>query len=341
MAIVQAAIIAKNEEGRLGACLESLRPLVDRIVVVDTGSTDDTLRVAKSFTSFVYPSWTFRRHHEPCDFHFANARNEALAYCDNGWILSVDADERVEGCDLRGYLEAAEHSTFEVAIALNGEYARGQCLKRSGPLTAFVPRLFRNDGSRRWRYRVHETPWPFVANKLPKSVLRIVHERSTLRSGTVERNHALLKKQLHEVWAPEWSNQDRFKTLLDLGGACRDRKEPFEAIGYLSGALHFLGDKAQMAAYVHSQLAGCYFMAGLMDKSARHATMAWQLVPGYMEPLLVLIASLLKIKRYTEALPLIEAARSIKQPLRFIRGADDEQFERNWLDAAEAKCMAA
>lgn len=338
MDIVQAALITRNEEARLAACLESLRPLVDRIVVVDTGSSDGTLRVAKSFTPDVYQSTTCG---PDGDFHFSQARNEALAHCDTGWVLSVDADERVEGCDLRGYLRGVEHSTFEVAITLNGEYARGQCLKRSGPLTAFVPRLFRNDGARKWRYRVHETPWPFVPNRLPEGVLRIVHERSTLRRGTIERNHALLKKQLREVWAPEWSDEDRLKTLLDLGGACRDRKDPFEAIGYLHAALHFLGKRTQTAAYVHNLLAGCYYTAGMVDTGARHAMDAWQFAPGYMEPLLVLIASLLRVGKHTEALPLIEAARSIKEPLRFIRGEDDERFERNWLDAAEAKCLAA
>ena len=338
MDIVQAAIITRNEEAHLEACLRSLRPLVDRIVVVDNSYTDHTLKIAKSLTPYANKSKGFGPDRE---FHFANARNEALAYCGKGWILSVDADERVEGCDLRGYLQGVGHSTFEVAITLNGEYARGQCLKRSGPLTAFVPRLFRNDGSRRWRYRVHETPWPFVPNKLPESVLRIVHERSTLRAGTVERNYVLLKRQLRDVWTPEWSNEDRLKTLLDLGGACRDRKDPFEAIGYLHGALHFLGETSQRSAYVHNQLAGCHFTLGLMDKSVQHAMAAWKLVPGYMEPLLVLIASLLRIEKYTEALPLIKAARSIEQPLRFIRGEDDERFERNWLDAAEAKGLAA
>ena len=340
---VQGVIIAKNEESRIAGCLQSLRPLVDEVILVDGGSSDGTGQVARLHGATVHRSVLFTSSTPAGDFDFSVARNEALEHCDEGaWILSIDADERVEGEGLRAWLQTAEHATYEVMIRLAGDYLRGDGpLQRRGTVTAYVPRLFVNDGQRRWRYRCHEMVQPFTTNKLPSEVLAIVHERSTLRPGTIARNHAMLKQQLREVWAPEWDDDDRLKTLTDLAGCCRDAHEPFEAIGCFYGALAITGHESQRAAYIHCQLAGCWFKVGFMDRSVTHAMKAWKLVHGYVEPLLVAIACLLTLHRYADALPLIGAVRKIKDPFRVYCRDDDDRTETEWLDKAEAKCLVA
>ncbi len=340
---IQAVIIAKNEEARLGDCLKSLRPLVDEVIVVDGGSRDQTWKVAKLGGATVHRSALFTAITQAEDFDFSVARNEALEHCAKGaWVLSVDADERVEGRDFRPWLVGAKHSTYEVMIKLKGDYSSGDGpLSRRGTVTGYVPRLFVNDGAKRWRYRCHEMVQPFVANRLLPELLTIVHERSTLRPGTLARNHAMLKQQLREVWAPEWDDDDRLKTLTDLAGCCRDAHEPFEAIGYLNAALAMAGGSSTRAAYIHCQLAGCWFRVGLMDRSVTHAITAWKRVNGYVEPLLIAIACLLTLHRHTDALPLIKAARKINDPFRVYCRDDDDRAEAEWLDNAEAKCLVA
>lgn len=77
--------IAKNEELTLPQCLSSVKDMVDEIIVLDTGSTDRTVEVAKQFGAKVY-------HFEWCH-DFSVARNQALKYVTGDWILVLDADE--------------------------------------------------------------------------------------------------------------------------------------------------------------------------------------------------------------------------------------------------------
>lgn len=78
-------IIVKNEAEQLSRCLASVQALVDEIVLLDTGSTDDTITIAQSFGAQV-------QHFVWCN-DFAVARNECLKYASGDWILVLDADE--------------------------------------------------------------------------------------------------------------------------------------------------------------------------------------------------------------------------------------------------------
>ena len=77
--------IAKNEAPSLPQCLGSVKDVVDEMVILDTGSTDRTVEIAKDFGAKVY-------HFQWCD-DFAAARNEALKYVQGEWVLVLDADE--------------------------------------------------------------------------------------------------------------------------------------------------------------------------------------------------------------------------------------------------------
>lgn len=111
MVVLSAVLIVKNEAHRLPACLEALRAVADEIVVVDTGSTDGTEAIARSFTEKVHRfAW--------CD-DFAAARNAALAHASGDWVLSIDADEVIEApADARARLTAfaAEHDPTWVGL---------------------------------------------------------------------------------------------------------------------------------------------------------------------------------------------------------------------------------
>jgi glycosyltransferase involved in cell wall biosynthesis len=79
------AMIVKNESRCLGRCLQSVRGVVDEIVVADTGSTDDTIKIAREFGAKI-------SNFEWVD-DFAAARNFALRQAAGDWILVLDADE--------------------------------------------------------------------------------------------------------------------------------------------------------------------------------------------------------------------------------------------------------
>lgn len=85
---ISLCMIVKNEEKVLKRCLESLKDLVDEMIIVDTGSTDGTKAIAYEYTSHVY------------DFEWVNdfsaAKNEAIRKAKGKWILVLDADEYVQ-----------------------------------------------------------------------------------------------------------------------------------------------------------------------------------------------------------------------------------------------------
>ncbi len=84
---ISLCMIVKNEESHLPGCLSSAAPYVDEIVVVDTGSNDRSIEIAKSFGA--------RIHHFQWINDFSAARNESLRHATGGWVLQLDADERL------------------------------------------------------------------------------------------------------------------------------------------------------------------------------------------------------------------------------------------------------
>ena len=79
-------IITRNEADRIEQCLESVTGWADEVLIVDSGSTDGTLEIARRYTDRIYETdWP----------GFGPQRNRALAWCKHDWVLSLDADEVV------------------------------------------------------------------------------------------------------------------------------------------------------------------------------------------------------------------------------------------------------
>lgn len=86
MAKISACIISYNEERKIEDCLKSLLPVVDEIIVVDSLSTDDTIKIAEKYTDKIY--------HQEFIGHIEQ-KNLAISKASNDWILSLDCDERL------------------------------------------------------------------------------------------------------------------------------------------------------------------------------------------------------------------------------------------------------
>ena len=81
-------MIVRDEENTLNLCLNSVKDIVDQMVIVDTGSKDKTIQIAKNLGADVHQfQW--------CD-SFAEARNESIKYANGDWILWMDADETLD-----------------------------------------------------------------------------------------------------------------------------------------------------------------------------------------------------------------------------------------------------
>ena len=140
-------IITNNEGLNIRACLESVA-WADEIIVVDSGSTDDTVAIAREFTQQVYA------HDWP---GFGVQKNRALDYATNEWVFSIDADERVTP-ELRAEIEAAiakpQADAYEMPRLSS---FCGRFMRHSGWYPDYVLRLFRRGKGRFNDALVHES----------------------------------------------------------------------------------------------------------------------------------------------------------------------------------------
>lgn len=139
-------IITKNEALNIRECIESVK-WADEIIVVDSGSTDDTVAICRKLTPHVYI------HDWP---GFGIQKNRALDYASKEWVLSLDADERVTP-ELRAEIEA----TMRDGKAQGYEVPRlssfcGRFMHHSGWYPDYVLRLFRRGSARFSDNLVHE-----------------------------------------------------------------------------------------------------------------------------------------------------------------------------------------
>jgi tetratricopeptide (TPR) repeat protein len=136
-------MIVRNEAQHLARCLQSTRAVVDETIVVDTGSTDDTLAIAQAHHAQVYSiAW-------PNDF--AVARNISLQYATGEWILVLDADEvLVPGC-VPSLQEVLQQPDILVVNLIRHEVGASQ-----SPYS-LLSRLFRRHPNLRFSRPYHET----------------------------------------------------------------------------------------------------------------------------------------------------------------------------------------
>lgn len=145
------AMIVRNEEAHLERCLNSVLDLFPEIIVLDTGSSDRTMEIARKFTRHVY--------HQSWQDNFALHRNKSFSYATGDWVLQIDADEEMIFDDpkmpeiLLAYLSRLPDDVNACAILLRDW--REQQQRYAAELDAV--RLFRN-GRVKYRRRIHNEP---------------------------------------------------------------------------------------------------------------------------------------------------------------------------------------
>jgi glycosyltransferase involved in cell wall biosynthesis len=146
--LITAVVLAFNEQEMIEACLNTLG-FVGEVIVVDTGSTDDTVKLAESWgarvVSIKSPS-------------FAYKRTEVLKQVKTPWVMYVDADERVTPRLAQEILVNVETQTAS-ALTLNRQnFFFGQVMKGGGWQNDKVTRVFQTDKLKKWQGSIHESP---------------------------------------------------------------------------------------------------------------------------------------------------------------------------------------
>ncbi len=146
---ISAVVITFNEEANIASALQSLAGIADEIIVVDSFSTDRTVKQAREFTDRVVErKWT----------NYADQKNYADGLASHPWILSLDADERVSE-ELRAELLALKaHDPACAAFSMPRlVFYLGRWIRHCGWYPDRKIRLFRRDAARWEGEYVHET----------------------------------------------------------------------------------------------------------------------------------------------------------------------------------------
>lgn len=295
---ISGVLIAKNEAALIGRCIKSIQAF-DEVVVLDTGSTDKTVKISKDLGAKVTVMDQI-----PSPFHFAMARNEATALATGDWIFTIDADEVLRPGAIRKIRKAIDEAgDFTAFITTFIDQAH-----RKATQTTVIKKikLFRKS-EWDWKYRVHEqlVPKDLAKRKVGDlgevSVEHLPAADKTVRHG---QNIELLKLCIKE--SPEY-----VRAFRHLGQELMLEKKWTEAIPYLAE----YSEKTQEGPLDKSQglmmIGDSYVGIGKVDEALKWFDVAGATDPRRREPYHRAAWALIKTCRLDEALIYIRKILSI------------------------------
>jgi len=239
--VLSLVIITKNNEKDLERCLKSVKGLVDEIILVDTGSSDGTKKIAAKFTDKIHDfKWTG---------DFSEAKNYALNLATGRWIINLDADESVSREDhgkITNLIKNAPSNVFGFSLIQRNYTSKpgsfgwvsstGDEYEESRVATGFIPRrivrLFRKDLKIYFEGRVHDS--------VEKSIIR---ENKNILALEVPIHHfGMLNRSL-----------DRTKMYIDMEKENLRKGDSFQMY-QIATQLHSVGDLDDALAWLDSSL---------------------------------------------------------------------------------------
>ncbi len=279
---ISACLIVKNEEEYLPGCLESIKGLVDEIVIVDTGSTDKTVEIAEKSGARVY--------HHQWENDFSKARNISIAYGTGDWIFIIDADEKIEAADLpliKKTLAQTPHKAVAISVYNFSPSA--------GESTSFLPsiRFFRRDLGAYYDGIVHNQlhlPGGETALRISAHLWHYGYALSPEKMAKkIERSRALLEAQLAE--SPDYAFAHF--NLAQLLRAAEEIPSPEmmdKVIYHASRAIELTDPAVPDQRHIHlmamHQLVTAYHKKGDYKQAEQWCHQALALRPDYLDPVL-------------------------------------------------------
>jgi glycosyltransferase involved in cell wall biosynthesis len=272
---VSLTMIVRDEEANLPACLASAQGLFDEIIVVDTGSTDRTVEIARSFGARVFDFvWVS---------DFAAARNAALARAVGDYAFWLDGDDVVEPPQrerLKILLDGLRHgddAAYVVRCACDPDQKGG-----GGETVVDHIRLFPVREDIRWTYRVHEQILPALRHAaIPVRWTDVIVRHTgyadmALRYRKLARDEAILLEDLQD--RPD----DPF-ILFNLGSIAIERQDWRSALGHLTKSLEGSAPTDSITKKLYALIARSHQMLGETDRALATCDAGLQVDPDDAE----------------------------------------------------------
>lgn len=233
MTTISACLIVKNEEQVLGRCLDCLKQVADEIIIVDTGSTDNTMQIAKEYTDQVYEfAWKN---------DFSAARNFSFSKANMDYIYVADADEVMDEENIRSFRRLKEELLPEIEIVQM--YYTNQ-LKHNTTYNydrELRPKLYKRLRSFTWVDPLHESV--SLTPVIYDSDIEIIH----MPTGShVKRDFHVLHEAVKERGRLSKKLNGMYARELFIAGESEDFKE---ALDYFKSLLEEVNDLEEIKKY--------------------------------------------------------------------------------------------
>ncbi len=314
-------MIVKNEEKNLSSCLESVKDIVDEMIIVDTGSSDNTIQIARKFGAEIH-------HFKWCD-DFSAARNESIEFAKGKWILWMDADEQFDENskeELKTILKLPQHPmgvnvTIKNLSSKNVSYGNAY-------------RLFSNNCGISFKNIVHEQ----VSYNLKELKADIVDSNIVINHFGYDeskfdqdkkrrRNLPLLKRMANE-------NPDDFLPHFLLGQHYSgDESKKEKAIYHLEQFLRMDSTETKLIASAYTTLGDIYLSQKDVLKAKGKVEKSLEIAPNQMTSYYLLAKIETAQKQFEKAVQhLEEILEKMENPENFKSdNALDTVFERNHI----------
>ena len=268
---VSLCMIVRDSSRTLRPCLTSVRPWVAEIVVVDTGSADQTPQIAREAGATV--------HHFPWCDDFAAARNESLKSARGRWLFWMDADDTIDpenGRKLRELVSGAHpKETLGFVLQVHCPASREQGPYSTATVVDHV-KVFRNHPEIRFSGRIHEQVLPAIrrlGGEVGWTDIFVTHSGSDHtpagRSRKQKRDLRILELELRE-------DPDHTFTLFNIGMTLLDMGRAEEALNSLCRSLQLAEPGESHIRKIYALLAQAYAELGRRQTALRAWRRGWR-----------------------------------------------------------------
>ena len=295
------AIIVKNEEKNLARLLDSVNGLYDELVIVDTGSTDRTVEIAKTYTPNVhFFEWVK---------DFSKARNYAFSLCTNQWIMWLDADDILKPEDVKlireNFAQVCHRPDINYILVNYHYWVEPPNLDGIPKATQLRERIIRKEHAR-WVGRCHEhipVDWNQTHAVTGAAVWHFRDEED--RAADSNRNIELMKLEVQD--AP---NSRNYLYLANEYVGCGQTQEAIEAY---TQALELSNDinNSFQSTYKIGQ---CYHGTNETDKAIEWYQKSLNHLVEYREPMMSIASIYMTRRDFSKAIFWLESALQVEEP---------------------------
>lgn len=289
--VLSICMMVKNEEKNLRRCFDGLRPLLDKkdveLIIVDTGSTDQTAEIARDYTDKVY--------FHPWTDNFSEMRNITISYAKGSYILILDADEVL--CDpllLHEYLNDIRLKSYNTYMLKIRNY------ESSGGYTVVAQeRVFKNDGEFHYQGGVHNQPifkGPVLNTDIYVDHYGYLYYNRELRERKFKRTATILLNELKK-------NPDNIYYRFQLARsycAHRDMKEAEEEIEK-AYQLNCASKTQNLRMYIYGTYASILLSNHRWERAVKICSEGLKILPEYLDLYYMMAIAFDKLGNRSEA----------------------------------------